>query len=272
MSIHTTSLIGAPKLSTGGRLSPLETTTVLTTIGLSGLLAYILLVAVQAPEVAATIGAIGLGIAGLIFTIRRWSVALGTLFALVAGVLVVAPAPDDIARVLVQPADPLYIPLMFLFPLMALGTICGLAGTVQYGRRSKSGRVAPPWLRPVIAAALGVSLCGIVLGMVPRPAVTQAVSPSVLASLPALRTSGFAFDQTELHAHVGETVALRLDNSDNTTHTFTIDELGVDVSMLPGESSVALFRPTQPGTYTFYCKPHYDPTTGQGMHGTLIVE
>ena len=272
MSLHTTSLIRARKLSTGGRLSALETTTVLTTIGLSGLLAYILLTAVQAPEVATTIGAIGLGVAGLIFTVRRWSIALGTLFALVAGVLVVAPAPDDIARVLVQPADPLYVPLMLLFPFMAMGMISGLAGTVQHVRRSQSGRTTPPWLMAVIAASVGVALCGIVLGMVPRPAVTQAISPSVLASLPALRTSGFAFDQTELHAHVGETVALRLENSDNTTHTFTVDELGVDVPIVPGDANVALFRPTQPGTYTFYCKPHYDPTTGQGMHGTLVVE
>ena len=82
-----------------------------------------------------------------------------------------------------------------------------------------------------------------------------------------------AFDQTELHARVGETVALRLEDGDpSTPHTFTIDELGVDVPINPGQDSLALFRPTQPRTYTFYCAPHYDRATGQGMHGTLVVD
>jgi plastocyanin len=42
--------------------------------------------------------------------------------------------------------------------------------------------------------------------------------------------------------------------------------------MPSGQSSLALFRPTAPGTYTFYCMPHFDKTTGEGMRGTLIVE
>ena len=36
-------------------------------------------------------------------------------------------------------------------------------------------------------------------------------------------------------------------------------------------SSLALFTPTKPGTYTFYCSLHYDKATGEGMQGTLIV-
>ncbi len=42
--------------------------------------------------------------------------------------------------------------------------------------------------------------------------------------------------------------------------------------MPPGETGVALFRADKPGTYTFYCAPHYDKKTGEGMKGTLIVE
>jgi plastocyanin len=36
--------------------------------------------------------------------------------------------------------------------------------------------------------------------------------------------------------------------------------------------SLALFTADTPGVYTFYCSPHYNKATGQGMHGTLIVE
>ncbi|HWQ13566.1 MAG TPA: plastocyanin/azurin family copper-binding protein [Roseiflexaceae bacterium] len=42
--------------------------------------------------------------------------------------------------------------------------------------------------------------------------------------------------------------------------------------MPAGQDSLALFVAGQPGTYTFYCAPHYDKATGEGMHGTLIVE
>ncbi len=42
--------------------------------------------------------------------------------------------------------------------------------------------------------------------------------------------------------------------------------------MPAGKQGVALFKPTTPGTYTFYCSPHSDKTTGEGMVGKLIVE
>jgi plastocyanin len=70
----------------------------------------------------------------------------------------------------------------------------------------------------------------------------------------------------------GETVALRLENADSEGHSFDIDELGVHALIPSGEASLALFKPTQPGSYTFYCTPHYSKETGQGMKGTLIVE
>jgi plastocyanin len=163
---------------------------------------------------------------------------------------------------------------MVLFPLIVVGGISGVAAAVQNFRRIRQERGRTSWLLPLVAAAFGAALCGSAVSVLPRPAPasTSSISATTLASLPELRTSNFGFDQTELHVVAGETVALRLVNTDNTTHTFTIDELGVDVPILPGDGNVAVFRPTQPGTYIFYCKPHYDPATGQGMHGTLVVE
>jgi plastocyanin len=46
----------------------------------------------------------------------------------------------------------------------------------------------------------------------------------------------------------------------------------VHVLMPPGKSNLALFTPTKPGTYTFYCQPHADKAARTGMVGTLIVE
>jgi plastocyanin len=67
-------------------------------------------------------------------------------------------------------------------------------------------------------------------------------------------------------------LAFRLENADRAGHSFDIDELGGHAPMPAGQSGSALFRPATPGTYTFYCAPHHDKASGQGMKGTLIVE
>ncbi len=41
--------------------------------------------------------------------------------------------------------------------------------------------------------------------------------------------------------------------------------------MPAGKSNVAIFTPTQPGTYTFYFRPHADKAARTGMVGTLAV-
>jgi nitrite reductase (NO-forming) len=96
------------------------------------------------------------------------------------------------------------------------------------------------------------------------------VSAETLAALPALTTANHKFDQAELHAAAGETVALRLENADASGHSFDIDEFNLHVSMPAGEAGLALFTPTTPGRYTFYCSiPGHREA---GMVGTLVVE
>ncbi len=113
---------------------------------------------------------------------------------------------------------------------------------------------------------IGASL----VAAIPQTAASAEVNPEALAQLPVLRTVGFKFDQPELHAKAGETVALRLENGDGSTHSFDIDAFNVHVSMLSNKPGFALFRPTKPGTYTFYCAiPDH---LKAGMVGTLIVE
>jgi plastocyanin len=95
------------------------------------------------------------------------------------------------------------------------------------------------------------------------------VSPEALAQLPALVSGRNRFNQAELRARVGEIVALRLENSDTAGHYFDIDELNVHVAMPSGKPALALFKPTTPGTYTFYC--HVPGHREAGMAGTLVV-
>jgi plastocyanin len=98
------------------------------------------------------------------------------------------------------------------------------------------------------------------------------VSLEALAQLPPLSVKAAQFEQRELHARVGQTVALRLENADGQGHSFDVDELNVHAAMPSGNPGLALFTPTTAGTYTFYCALHYNKETGQGRKGTLIVE
>jgi plastocyanin len=77
-----------------------------------------------------------------------------------------------------------------------------------------------------------------------------------------------AFSSTELRAPAGE-VTVRMDNTDLFWHTFTVDELGVDLQVpVGGARSVTFDAP--PGEYPFYCKIPGHPQAG--MRGTLILE
>jgi len=62
-------------------------------------------------------------------------------------------------------------------------------------------------------------------------------------------------------------------NDDPFHHTFTVEELGIDVQF--GPSSQELIEiPAQPGTYTLYCRPHTsnpDAPTEDDMATTLTV-
>ncbi len=75
------------------------------------------------------------------------------------------------------------------------------------------------------------------------------------------------FNPNNLTLKKGQPVNITFQNSG--THTFTVDELGVNVP-LRGSSGVVEFTPTQSGTFEYYCA-----VPGHrlgGMSGSLTVE
>jgi plastocyanin len=211
-------------------------------------------------------------VAGIVAIGWRWAPALGTLLALLLIVGLLAPALDPIIAEITTPGMPLRVPLTILLPLLAIGVLAGIAATVQNYRRAPAERHAPPWLFTTLVGVAGVIAGALLLGSVIKVGTSAGVSPQVLASLPAVTTKDHAFAQAELRVRVGEMAAFRLENADGVPHSFDIDELGVHAPIMIDEQGVALFKPTTPGTYTFYCAPHYDKQTGEGMKGTLVVE
>jgi len=212
-------------------------------------------------------------VAAIVASRFRWAPALG---ALLGGVLLLEGA-IFLRNQLTQPdsaASFAFAATFFATAIIAL--VAGAAATVQNRRAPRSRPFvdppAPPATYPALLAATALVLGGILTTAIQASGVTTGVSPDALATLPALGARNYLFEQPEIRARAGETVVLRLDNADSTTHYLDIDEFNVHTPMPAGKSSVAIFKPTQPGTFTFYCSPHADKAAGTGMVGKLIVE
>ena len=76
----------------------------------------------------------------------------------------------------------------------------------------------------------------------------------------------YTFDPAELTFNVGDTVNFTL-TGEAEAHTFTVDDLEIDVSVGAGEELKCSFTFDQPGTFPLICIPH----ELQGMVGTIRV-
>jgi uncharacterized cupredoxin-like copper-binding protein len=199
----------------------------------------------------------------------RWTPLLGTLYWIVLIVLNIPFLQHDLAH-------PEFVGT-FVFSVIVLGLalvggVAGLAAATQNYRgqaAEASGAHTPRWFSAGVVAVTGLVLGASLVAAIPRPS-AAGISAEVLAELPVVAAAGVRFEQPELRAQAGETVALRLENRDAAGHSFDIDELNVHVAMVPGAAGLALFRPEAAGAYTFYCAvPGHREA---GMVGTLIVE
>jgi uncharacterized cupredoxin-like copper-binding protein len=196
-----------------------------------------------------------------------WAPLLAALWCVIA----VVPGLKPYSYNLAHPAEAgTFVATVLGLAMYLVAIVAGVTATVTRGSPGSEASRPPRWLRGFLigvgAFAVGASL----VSMIPSSDASAGVSAEELAGLPAVDAAHTRFEPMELHAKVGETVALRLDNHDAERHYFDIDEFNVHVPMPPGRSALALFRPTTPGTYTFYCEvPGH---RSAGMHGTLIVE
>ena len=216
---------------------------------------------------------IPLVVAGIVAWRRRWTPALGAFL----GVILQLEGYIFIRDMLTQPAtaaDFADAAIFFATALVAL--VAGIGATAQHYRVPRSrpfvDQPAPAWAYLALLAFVALVFGSILTTAIQPRGVLPGVSPETLAALPALTAKNYLFDQPTITAKVGETVVLRLDNADTSTHYLDIDELNVHALIPAGKSNMTIFKPTQPGTYTFYCHPHADKTTRTGMVGTLIVE
>ena len=108
------------------------------------------------------------------------------------------------------------------------------------------------------------------------PAPTPTATPTPPSDGPAidikvgLNDSGgpgpFFFDPVDLSFNAGDTVNFEF-VGESQFHTFTVEELGIDVDVGGGETVNFEFTFDEPGTYTLICVPHQ----ALGMVGTITV-
>jgi plastocyanin len=250
---------------------PLAALGKLTVAGLVGLaLALIYLQAAMIGRLVlplAIFTVISLVVAGVVTVGWRWAPLLGALWS----ILITVGSINNMIYGLTHPAEfQSFVLMVFLLTMALIGVGAGIAATVQNERGGE--RHAPSSLPVALATLVGLAVGAILVAAAAGSSENTSISPTALAALPALKTANFAFDQAEIRVKAGEMVALQLENGDAVRHSFDVDEFGVHAPIPSGQSSLVLFKPETPGTYTFYCAPHYDKATGEGMQGMLIVD
>lgn len=146
----------------------------------------------------------------------------------------------------------------------------------------------------IVLVSLGIVVLGLVAcggepapapTPVPPPAATIAPAPAPAPSNPAptnpappanavvvsLQDPGgsgsYIYDPSEFTFSVGETVTFAL-TSESEFHTFTVDDLGIDLNVDAETTETLTFTFDEAGTFELICIPH----EALGMVGTITVQ
>jgi plastocyanin len=151
-----------------------------------------------------------------------------------------------------------FLPLV----VFTLSTLVGVIAAIPSFRRGGMPDTASRFARTIAIAAGAIVVATLVVGLVAFAGIESvpARSGDVL-----LVTQDIEFRPAEISAE-GPEIPVHVTNSDDIRHTFTIDELGVDLNIPPNSSQRVSFQ-ADPGTYEFDCRPH-----SPGMEGKLVVE
>ena len=76
------------------------------------------------------------------------------------------------------------------------------------------------------------------------------------------------FNPKDITLPNGRTTTLILKNKGKKEHTFTVENLRIDVEVQPGKEKTITVNPKEPGTYELICRYHFN----QGMVGNVIVK
>jgi hypothetical protein len=230
----------------------------LRTITLAALVANALLfgfdtISSGADDINVTHVIISLVVAGIVALRFRWVPALGALLCtaqLVEGAIFLGSMltePDSAAT---------FAFAAIFFAITMIGLAAGVGATVQNYRAPRSRPFvdppAPAWIFPALLALAALVLGGTLSTAIQPRGVLPNFSPEALTACPALKAQDDMFNQSRITAKVGETMVLRLDNADTTTHYLDIDELNVH-ALIPPQLPSGHVSPPAPRRDYFTC-------------------
>lgn len=210
------------------------------------------------PLAAALVGA------GLVWRFGTWAKVVGIVLSLGAAMMMFWAAfglayPSSFAD---------FVPGVTL----PIGVVLGIGGGIAaVARRKHMETGATEGERRIILGAVGlVVIAAVVSGALHVVGKTTADASGAAATA---TMSDFEFAPNNYELASGEMILVH--NSDPFVHTFTVPELGIDRTVLPG--SKQLIEVTgDAGTYTIYCRPHADldekNLEDAGMAASLTVE
>lgn len=180
----------------------------------------------------------------------RWAGLIGLLVILGVGFFTFW-----IAFSLLAPASLFEFSSALLWALGILfGLIAAIATLIKPRGASTGARVLAFLMIILLVAGLGYSVYSF------STIETASAEPGDLE----VTIADFEFEPNELEGEEGQ-ISVAVDNTDNFMHTFTIDELDVNLVVEGGVSKRTTFA-ADSGEYEWYCEPHPD------MKGTLTVE
>jgi plastocyanin len=78
-----------------------------------------------------------------------------------------------------------------------------------------------------------------------------------------LTAANFTFDPTTIEAAPGQEIQVTLVNDDSAEHSFTVEDLDVEVEAEGGESADVSFTAPDSGSVEFHCEYHPDQMKGE---------
>ena len=214
---------------------------------------------------------IGIFVVSLVTIIAKkfWGYLLGTIAFIVLFALFV----PNISASLTRPSS--NMPSFALAMIAVIGLVLSIPFGIQGFRESRGKISVNPFQasKLTILALLGFGIFAGGMITANLGALSQGSSTVSLSGPPdttlTLEEKNSNFATKELTVKGGNVLIL-VKNSDGTVHTFTIDEIGVNVENPASRTSLAAFNADKPGTYSFYCAiPGHREG---GMEGKITVQ
>lgn len=181
---------------------------------------------------------------------RAGSIVLAVLFVL----LLLTNLPFIIPSLAVPASTADFLPTIVVTLIAIVGATSAFAVIRRRGAATDGARMVALGAITLLVVATAVTI----IAKIAYPDITARSGDIAIAA------EDFEFSEQDITASGGR-VAVFVENKDTTLHTFTIEELGVDLQIPAGEPARIAFD-AEPGTYEFICRPH-----APDMSGTLEI-